>query len=235
MLSSYDSITAINDSNDNQTMEQKQLALSAVMIVAVGLIGTNFVTGLEMTGQEKFDALSNPNVIYGHITLVHSDPDGNVLSYIQTDNAVALIGTDCMAEKTFGDFGEGTNCTQADTEDKFDRIALFNGQSFPVTMNATGYDGQVIGNGPGLLDVVLTQTNLDIDDGVVTVNANATIGTGTKIDIKFTFDSTADGQDVDGAALVSENDDAILAGQVFPSVTLNTSDTLAITWTITVG
>ena len=102
-------------------------------------------------------------------------------------------------------------------------------------MNATGYDGQVIGNGPGLLDVDLTQTNLDIDTGVVTINANATVGTGTKIDIKFTFDSEADGQDVDGAALLDESDSAVLAGQTFDSVTLNTSDTLAITWTITVG
>ncbi len=35
-------------------MKQTKLALSAVMIVAVGLIGTNFVTGTEMTEIETF-------------------------------------------------------------------------------------------------------------------------------------------------------------------------------------
>ena len=230
-------------------MEHTKLALSAVMIVAVGLIGTNFVTGLEMTGQEKLDALSNSNAIYGHITLVHSDPDGNILSYQQTDNFVALIGTDCMAEKTFGSPGEATNCTLTSNSDFFGTIALFgNGnvsvgttrQSFPVTMNATGYDGQVIGNGDGLLDgsplVVITQTDLSIRQGTVSVNANATAGTGTKIDITETFTSQDDEAHViDGAALVSNDQSAILAGQNFVEVTLNTSDTLAITWTITVG
>ena len=226
-------------------MEHTKLALSAVMIVAVGLIGTNFVTGLEMTGQEKFDALSNSNVIYGHITLVHSDPDGNVLSYIQTDNTVALIGTDCMAEKTFGSLL--TNCTLDSNADFFDTIALFNGQSFPVTMNATGYD-DVGGSpakdaGPGLLEtagdggpgVALNVNSLQLTAGTVTVNANATAGTGTKIDITNTFTLDSGTQVVDGAALVSNDQSAILAGQTFDLVTLNQDDTLAITWTITIG
>jgi len=88
-LSSYNSINSISDIYSDQIMEQTKLALSAVMIIAVGLIGTNFVTGLETTGQEKFDALSNSNTIYGHLTVIHSDPDDNVLSYIQTDNLIA--------------------------------------------------------------------------------------------------------------------------------------------------
>ena len=142
-----------------------------------------------------------------------------------------------MAEKTFGaGAGEGTNCTQTSITDVYTRIALFNGQSFPVTMNATGYDGQIAGNGLGLLDVDLTQGNLDIDTGIATINANATSGgTGTKVDIKFTFDSLVDSQVVNGAALLDQSDTAVLAGQTFTEVTLNTSDTLAITWTITIG
>ena len=45
---------SINNDKDDQTMKQTKLALSAVMIVAVGLIGTNFVTGSEMTELETF-------------------------------------------------------------------------------------------------------------------------------------------------------------------------------------
>ena len=77
-------------------MKQTKLALSAVMIVAVGLIGTNFVTGSEMTELETFGANLDSGSVYGHVTVVHSDPSGNILSYAQTDNLVANAGKNCM-------------------------------------------------------------------------------------------------------------------------------------------
>ena len=221
-------------------MEQRKLALSAVMIVAVGLIGTNFVTGLDMTGQEKFDALSSSNQIFGHITIVHSDPDGNVLTYIQTDNIVAAIGKDCMAELVFGEHGT-TNCAASNTE--FTTIALYDGFSFPITMNTTGT--------PNVLDDVITAAGLTIRDGgqsvAVTEDAAAeTTATpdGAKTDIAKTFTAGVGvTQTVDGATLLNNGTggpdsgppDAVLAGQNFVSVTLNESDTLLITWTIELG
>jgi len=218
-------------------MKQTKLALSAVMIVAIGLIGTNFVTGLEMTDQEKFDALSNSNAIYGHITLVHSDPDGNIIGYLQTDNIVSLIGKDCMAEQTFGTLL--TNCTASGVSDAFDTIALFDNESFPRTMNATGYGlvggSPSVGEGLGLLDSDLDVNFLSIVAGTVSVKANATGSSGTEIDITRTFTAGAITQDVNGAALFNNAQTAVLAGQTFNEVTLNLSDTLAITWTITIG
>ncbi len=214
-------------------MEQTKLALSAVMIVAVGLIGTNFVTYSAMTGQEKFDAILDSNTIYGHLTVIHSDPDGNVLSYIQTDNLIAKNGKDCIAELVFGT--TLTACTMFPNK-VFDKIALFKDESFPITMNATGLDGGVIGAGNGLLDVDLTNNGLKITTGTVSVNANATNTVGSKTDITktFTAGSGVSGQVVNGAALFSNNEEAVLAGQTFTAVSLNTDDTLTITWTITV-
>jgi len=214
-------------------MEQTKLALSAVMIVAVGLIGTNFVTYSELTGQEKFDAILDSNTIYGHITVVHSDPDGNVLSYIQTDNLIAKNGKDCIAELVFGDLL--TECT-ASSNKEYNKIALFEDESFPITMNATGLDGGVIGAGNGLLDVDLTANGLEFTQGTVSVNANATNTVGSKTDITkiFTAGSGVSGQVVNGAALFNDSEDAVLAGQTFTAVSLNTADTLTITWTITV-
>ena len=204
-------------------MKQTKLALSAVMMVAVGLIGTNFVTGSEMTEQEKFGTISDSGQVYGHITIVHSDPDGDILSYVQTDNLVALDGKDCLAELVFGGTA-GASC-DATTGNVFNTIALFNGQSFPATMNATG-----------LLTVDITTGGLEIIDGVATPteNAAATGGTGSKSDIAKTFTAEAT-QTVDGAVLFNSSTDAVLAGQTFTSVTLNNLDTLAVTWTITLG
>jgi len=205
-------------------MKQTNLALSAVMIVAVGLIGTNFVTGSEMTDQEKFDALSNSNTVFGHITIVHSDIDGNILSYVQTDNEVAAIGKDCMSNQVFGN--TDTLCTSSGTS-AFNTIALYVNESFPITMNATGLK---------INDLTNTGLAITVADSV-TNNANATSGgTGTKTDIKNTFTAgSLVTQAVDGAALFNDDEDAVLAGQRFTLVTLNESDTLAITWTITVG
>ena len=203
-------------------MEQTKLALTAVMIVAVGLIGTNFVTYSELTGQEKFDTLSYSNPVYGHITVVHSDPDGNVLSYIQTDNLIATIGKDCISELTFGDLN--TNCT-ASSNKEFNKIALFEDESFPASMNATG-----------LKTVDLENNGLELTQGTTSVNANATSSVGSKTDITktFTAGSGVSGQVVNGAALFNDSEDAVLAGQTFTAVSLNTDDTLTITWTITV-
>ena len=217
-------------------MKQTKLALSAVMIVAIGLIGTNFVTGSEMTGLEKFGAISNSNTVYGHLTIIHSDLDGNILSYVQTDNLVAKNGKDCLSNQIFGN--TDTECTSAGTT-SFNTIALFNAQTFPITMNATGFDGGVIGAGTdGLLETELTNSGLVVSVAdSVTNNANATSGgTGTKTDIKKTFTAgAAVSQVVNGAGLFNDAEDAVLAAQVFTSVTLNESDTLAITWTITIG
>ena len=199
----------------------------AVMVVAIGLTGANFVTGSEMTEQEKFNAMSGSSPIYGHVTVIHSDPDGNILSYAQTDNLVANDGKDCMAELIFG----GTAGTACDgTASVFNTIVLFDGQSFPATMNASG-----------LLGVDITASGLAITDGVATPTENTAAtgadyvdGTGSLSDIAVTFTAGAT-QTVDGAALFNDNDDSVLAGQTFSSVTLNNLDTLAVTWTITLG
>ena len=213
-------------------MKQTKLALSAIMIVAIGLTGANFVTGSEMTEQEKINAYVDSSPIYGHVTIIHSDPDGNILSYAQTDNLVANDGKDCMAALVFGGTAGGADCTAA-TDTAFNTIALFNGQSFPATMNASG-----------LLGVDLTAAGLAITDGdVLTPTQNTAAsgtgyvdGTGGSTDITNTFTAGAT-QTVDGAALMNGTPyDAVLAGQVFTTpVTLNNLDTLAVTWTITLG
>ncbi len=208
-------------------MKQTKLALSAVMIVAVGLIGTNFVTGSEMTELETFSGNLDSGSVYGHVTVVHSDPSGNILSYAQTDNLVANAGKNCMAEQIFGGTA-GAACEG--TLSNFNTIALFDGQSFPATMNASR-----------LLAVDIAAVGLAITDGVATPTENTVAsgsgysdGAGSQSDIDKTFTATTT-QTVDGAALFNDNDDAVLAGQTFTSVTLNNLDTLQVTWTITLG
>ena len=209
-------------------MKQTKLALSAVMIVAVGLIGTNFVTGSEMTELETFGGNLDSGSVYGHVTVVHSDPSGNILSYAQTDNLVANAGKNCMAALVFGG-SAGSSCVGTGTSE-FTTIALFNGQTFPATMNATT-----------LLLNDIAAVGLAITDGVAVPTQNTAAsgagyvdGAGSQSDIDKTFTATTT-QTVDGAVLFNAATDDVLAGQTFTSVTLNNLDTLQVTWTITLG
>ncbi len=216
-------------------MKQSKLALTAVMVVAIGLTGANFVGGsLESTEDisvAKYGTVEG-SPIYGHVTIVHSDPEGNILSYVQTDNAVTNQGKDCAVEHIFSAAGGLTlnNCPAVTANDNFDVIGLTNGQSFPFDANATSLNG-----------VELTLNGLAAVAGTVTGNA-AAVGTdytastsGAIVDIANTFTSTADAQGVDGAILYNAAKDAAFAAKEFTAVTLNTSDTLAVTWTITLG
>ena len=210
-------------------MEQTKLALSAVMIVAVGLIGTNFVTGLEMTDQEKINAYEDSSPIYGHITIVHSDPDGNVLAYIQTDNVVTDDGLNCLAERAFG-AGDST-CDGGSSTDLFNEIGLFDeSETFAAgdvfDTNALVTDGDADGLGIGSADSVKEDTGSNgATNGVITdIVKTFTAGPGTVTNF-----------DVDGAGLFNAAGDVLFAAQSFNLVSLNTDDTLTITWSIELG
>ncbi len=223
-------------------MKQTKLALSAVMIVAIGLIGTNFVTGLETTESEKFGAITSNNDIYGHITIVHSDPDGNIINYIQTDNVVGIFGKACLSELVFG---AHSSICEASINTNFTTIALYDGDTFTDLINATDTNN-ILGGSSN----IVTAAGLTLRNGgqgvLVSVGAAPVSGgDGSKTDIAKTFTAGVGvaGQVVDGAALLNngtgvgggESPTAVLAAQTFTAVTLNESDTLLITWTIELG
>jgi len=204
-------------------MKQTKLALSAVMIVAIGLTGANFVTGSDMTEQEKITAYGESTPIYGHVTIIHSDPDGNVLAYMQTDNIVTAQGKNCMAELVFG--LAAASCAATGTV--FNTIGLYGA-------------GEVFAN----TDTQATHTLLTNNGLVITIadsvseNTAASGATNVIVDIDetFTAGSGVTNRNVDGAGLFNDFEDALFAGQSFGSaVSLNTADTLQVTWSITLG
>ena len=206
-------------------MKQTKLALSAVMIVAVGLVGANFVTGSEMTEQDKINALDSAP-IYGHVTIVHSDPDGNILSYMQTDNVVTAEGKNCMAEQVFG----LAAATCAITDTPFNTIGLFDGQTFANTDTASSKSAALLTNA-GF-------AGLGNATGTVSENTPAAGATNQITDITNTFNAGTGvtTKTVDGAGLYNSGVDALFAGQAFGSaVVLNDGDSLQVTWSITLG
>ena len=217
-------------------MKQSKLALTAVMVVAIGLTGANLVGGslapAEDTNPAKYGNVDD-SPFYGHVTIVHSDPAGNVLAYYQTDNAVTNEGKDCAVEILFGAaaFAGNNNCPSSAAADDFDRIGLTNGESFPFDANATSLntvDYADSGLAPAVAD--------SINGNTAAAGTDYTASTiGASVDIVKTFTASDDTNPVDGAILYDGNDDAVFAAKEFTLVTLNTSDTLQVTWTITLG
>jgi len=209
-------------------MKQSKLALSAVMVVAVGLFGANFVSGSDITSESKMDAFVASSPIYGHVTIIHSDPSGNILSYQQTDNVVTTEGKDCAIERLFGSSGAG-DCNATSTTDLFNLVGLATGLEAPTqASNATLANGFVARD---YADSGLTPNTADS----VTTTAAVHKGTGAKMDILETFTASDNANPVDMAILYNADATAVFAAKDFASVTLNTSDTLAVTWSITLG
>ncbi len=208
-------------------MKQSKLALSAVMVVAIGLFGANFVSGSDMTSESKMDAFVASSPVYGHVTVIHSDPSGNILSYQQTDNVVTIEGKDCAIERLFGTSG-AADCNATSTTDLFNLIGVATGLEAPTkNSNATLANGFVARDyaDSGLIPATA--------DSVTTTAATASVG--AKMDILETFTASDDSNPVDMAILYNADATAVFAAKDFASVTLNTSDTLAVTWSITLG
>jgi len=208
-------------------MKQTKLALTAVMVVAMGLTGANFVTGSNMTPENEMNAFVDASPVYGHVTIVYSDPSGNILSYQQSDNIVTREGKDCAIERLFGTSGAG-DCNATSTTDLFNFIGLTTGLEDPtINSNATQANGFVARDyaDSGLIPAIA--------DSVTTTAATTSVG--AKMDIVRIFTATDDGNGVDMAILYNADVTALFAAQKFTPVTLNTDDTLTVTWTITLG
>jgi len=77
----------------------RNLALS-LMGISVILTGGIFAVAQEM--EPTVSGLATQAGIYGHVTAVITDSDGNVKQYIQTDNAILDLAKANMVEDLFG-------------------------------------------------------------------------------------------------------------------------------------
>jgi len=209
-----------------QLMKQSQtIALTAVLAVAVGMVGFNGAFG------DTFGFYSSPEIATsdvqtykGHIILKHFDAEGNLLAYQQTDNVITFTGKNCAANLVFGTtFG---SCT---TPLVFDKIALSIDTGAGFTDAATVLAGECTTGTCGAgLDARLV--------GPVTADQAATTGNPAIVQIQRTFTSASGiGPTIASAGLF----DALTTGNLFalkaftPTVVVNNGDSIQITWLIT--
>ncbi len=224
---------------------QTSVAMFGITFAAVMALGIVSVSGFS---QPLFVASTDMKAenhmgMMGHITFTATDQDGNILSYIQTDNIIVNVGENCVAESIFNvtttgtDLCDGTGTQSASTgtpqgvaDGGFTFIAIGNGsgvatetdqklvkENFRIRANSTSVASSGIA---GSSEAVVTLT------GIFVANTTSTLS----IDESGIFDK--DEIFFGGSGPVDEN---MLARQTFTAIDLTLGDKLTVEWEVTIG
>ena len=194
--------------------------------LAIVLLGIAAISVGVLSTANTAEAISNEaSGVLGHITLTVADADGNIKSYVQTDNLVTFVGRDCIVEQTFATSVAG--CTDGAT---FNNIGLGTGTGQAVTSSNVA-------------------TPLGVGCVRQLASTNTEAGTTTEtVTIKAIFGgSTSTGADVTNAACQATITEAglfdsataatgeMFSYQSFTGVAIGTADTLTVQWDIAFG
>ena len=208
---------------------QTTLAMFGIVFAAAMALGMVSVSGFS---QPMFlaspETKADSNVgIFGHITLTATNPDGKIISYIQTDNLIVNRGENCVAETMFnvttsGDYeclGKGVST------DRFTFIAIGNGTE-PMDVNNTKLADE-------------RDRIQDEDPDVVSSEGMGDPGTSEAIvTLDAVFTAPTDNYNIEESGIFdAAGDDAgnMLARKTFTAISLSQDDKLTVEWEITIG
>ena len=208
----------------------------ASIVFAVGMMGLNLSDGTFVFNQMDSSAMTSGAGMTGHLEAIHTDSDGNILTYIQTDNAITNLGVNCSVVKLFGVTQANLDTYQVDTgcdPDGSDQtsIGLYSSDSGTVDLRLNQTANIYTTNG---LD---PNTDAAPTMSVVAVGQTSRSAEATVL-IDSTFTSSAASQAVYGASLMNGTGatSGIFAYKDFNSantaIILNDGDSLTVNWTI---
>jgi len=232
--------------NGKSTLALVGVLLAAAMVV--GMVTTSaFSTPLVIASSTTVD---NQFGMLGHITLTQTDADGNMKSYIQTDNVIVNVGENCVAETLF-------NVTTIDGTQACDKNAVTSSIFQNNTGNGISVDAfSFIGVGNEVTDgnnpppvAIETETALDNENSTSTMSrktgspaaTTTSTGTGSSAVVTLSAVFTSDGgtSTVDESGIFDERLLAsvgnMLARQTFNEIVLSAGDQLTVEWEITIG
>ena len=201
---------------------------SAIVAIAVGVLAAYGLPNMVSNSANTYTTNSQELGMLGHVTLIVTDPQGNIKDYRQGDNTVITTSKSCTAKILFG--GTSTLCASPGTA-TWTTIGIGSGGSPPtqpadtVTRLVTEYSSF------GLNRAAATGTSAVLTD--------ASTGVGAKSVIQATFTNTdSSSHNVNEAGLfngTSLTTSGMFAAQTFTAISLNQNDALTVKWTITVG
>ena len=214
-------------------IKAQNFGLLAAVVFAVGMVGFNLSDGTFVLNQADSSAMVSTAGMVGHIEVIHADSEGNILSYLQTDNSITNKGVNCTMVMLFGAPVDAEQCNGAQTAGSYDIIAVDNTATLSSTLdlNANKTANQVRANG-----------FIPVDDSVVTITQVADGNTAGEVDgiVRIAKTFTASGTEtIFGASLINSTTTSygLFAYKDFSggSILLNSADTLTVNWDITIN
>ena len=212
-----------------------------ILFAAAMALGMISVSGFS---QPLFVASTDTKVVnhmnmMGHITFTATDKDGNILSYIQTDNIIVNAGENCVAESMFnvttsgaGDLCDGTG-TQSTVTGTKQGVADGGFTMIAIGTGSTGLGSEAAD------DTALVTENSRIKANSTSVVSSTGTGAGSKAVVTLTGVFVAVGTPTinesgifDKALAADEN---MLSRQTFTDIPLTAGDKLTVEWEITIG
>jgi len=205
------------------------IGMFALIAFGVGMVGINFSDGSFVMQNSTPTSTMEAGTILGHIEIIHSDSEGNILSYQQTDNAIVNDGRNCTAMLLFG---TNTGCTSANAAalGKYTVIGVGNGSALAATTLNTVLNGESVGDG------------LTAATGTLGAFGNSTANSdpaSQNINFQFAYIGSQASNPISQAGLFNSTtigaDRGVFALKNFPSiVTMNSGDLLTVNWDITI-
>ena len=219
------------------------LTLIGVLVVGIaGFISLDAISATSFVTMKAASDIHETSQMIGHVTYELRGADGNIKHYVQSDNVIVDLGTDCAAHAIF-DTGTTEVCT----------LGANGGFAFIAIGNATGAtadeteslldtsDGGVGNFGTGGGDEMTR--SLNIIDATITPAVGTGVDTTVSIaSLPFTFTDLGSSTVVTQSGLFDSA--GFAAGNMFSirdippigtGLTVNNADTLSVTWTITLG
>jgi len=204
-----------------------RILIGVIAVLTAGLIGVLGTSSTPLAiGTSTIDGFQDGTGMLGHLTLVSTDSDGQITSYQQTDNLITRRGTDCFTHILFEPtnvVGGSTNCSGDPSI--FDAIGIGTGSGQSDTSNALAAETAVSGLVPAADTSVLVTDDPDGTGSTAVVQVLFTsAGATTSITEAGIFNSTTTGGTTQ-----------MMAYRDFTAISLDSGDSLTVTWTITVA
>jgi len=212
--------------------DAKNIGMLTAVVFAIGMVGFNLSDGtfaLQNDAPSTIDGAS----IMGHMEIIHTDSEGNILSYQQTDNAIVNEGRNCVTVLLFGPLAN-TSCDD-ESPGIYTVVGIGNGTLPSITSSGETTQSD--------LGSEIADNNMARADGIVTVSqVSASVATSepavARISSQFTW-LGATTNTVNQAGLFNQTTTGATSGTFalkdFPSdVAMNTNDQLTVNWDITI-
>lgn len=218
-------------------MNTKNLGILALVFVA-GFLGIGL-------GQNAFTSSEQPTMtpesgtILGHVEIIHTDANGNVVSYEQSDNAVMNQGKNCAAKVLFGGsaLSSQSTCTLNAGRSFWNVIGLSNNALSSNPTTQTTLPGEFFLSSGTCAGICRNSAN---STATVSASSDATTDGGSKtVRISKTFTLTNASATIRSAGLFNSTDTSnysTFALKPFSSaVSMAQNDQLTVNWDITLG